>query len=710
MTARSFVFSLTAFFVFLPVAAIDAALDQDFLDMSLEDLLQVTVVSASKKEERLLQAPLAISTLTGDEIQRAGATSWGEALRLLPGLIVREQASGNFDVHVRGFDNVPPDSQLPFLANTLTLVMIDNRIVYNYFAGGTFWETLPVGLQDVKAIEVVRGPASPLYGPNAAAGVIHIITKKSEADGWHSSIHVEGGQDQTQLASLRSSYRTERFQWQLTARHEGRERTDSTYYSLVEGRDVASALDLVEFDTRQPSPLAPIRFPDQALAQDNQAATMLFQFTPNNEWRYDLGFGFEESEVQKAYFENGLTPLNTATSETRFVDFRAEKGGFRAHVAWLQGDQEALGVAGWAWEFDTLDAVLEYDHSVNDQFSIRPGLSYRKATYDGVFIAGEQDMTTVAASLRAEWNPSETMRVIAAVRADQYDTPDTTEVSTQLAVSYSPDEKQNLRFTYGKSNRAPFIIDTFQDTAFTTPTGLLFELRGNRDLDPLTSESLEIGWRYQPSAKAQFEVEAFYARNENYSDVNLIFAGPDGEFFRTTGVFDNLPVEPELTGATLSLTRSITETSYVRAFVTLTDTRINDHIKPPDTPPGGDGPPPDGDGGPPPPPPGLPPRELIDLNEGATPEFYGGIIFDQRFNKWHFNLNLYTYDGGVMKQVIEQIDLESKIIANTKLTYTFGKRGEVFLNIRNLNDDDAREFLYTDRIGRQVLGGFNLRF
>ena len=56
--------------------------------------------------------------------------------------------------------------------------MIDYRIVYNWYNGGTFWDTLPVAITDVERIEVVRGPSSALYGPNAATGVIHIITNK----------------------------------------------------------------------------------------------------------------------------------------------------------------------------------------------------------------------------------------------------------------------------------------------------------------------------------------------------------------------------------------------------------------------------------------------------------------------------------------------------------------------------------------------------
>ncbi|QTD51482.1 TonB-dependent receptor plug domain-containing protein [Sulfidibacter corallicola] len=679
----------------------------DLMDLSLEELLNVTVVSASKKEENPFEAPLSVSVVTREEMNKAGATSWGEALRLLPGLVVREQSSGNYDIHVRGFDNVPPNSQLPFLANTLTLVMIDNRIVYNYFAGGTFWETLPVSLLEVDRIEVVRGPASPLYGPNAVAGVIHIITRKAEKDGFAFNANLEGGEDNTQLASLWAQYKAPTWSWLATANRTVRDRAESVYYSLVQGVIVDDALDLVVFDTGEPAPENPQRFPDQDLAQDNTAANIAFDFEPNEDWQFGVRLGFEDSEVQKAYFENGVTPLNTAVSETAYLDFTAKGKGFSAQVSYMDGDQEALGVNGWKWDFNTVDVVLEYDHEFNDRFTLRPGLSYRKATYDGVFIKGERDITTVAGSLRADYRPTDKWRLIGALRADQYDTPDTTELSAQVAISYTARENVHWRFSYGRSSRAPFMLDIFQDTAFSTPGGLLFELLGNENLDPLVTNSFEVGFRYKPNSSSQFEAEVFQATNENYSDVQLLFAGPDGEFFRTTGQFANLPVEPTLTGLTLSYSRSVGAKSYIRTYLTFTDTEIDDHILPPTETPGGgpgDGPPPDG------PPPGPPPVVLVDLDEGATPEYYGGLIYDYTYKKWSFNLNLYAFDGHPLSNVIDSDQIESKVIANTKLMYRFAKSGEVYLNVRNLNDDDGNEFLFTDEIGRKILAGINLHF
>jgi len=145
----------------------------NLFDLDLEALMNIDIYSVSKKVESLFDAPLSASVLTREEIINSGATSIPEALRLVPGLIVREKTNGNYDVHIRGNDDVL-GAKLLYSENTMSLVMIDNRIVYSYLQGGTFWETLPVSVNDIKRIEVIRGPASALYGPNAVMGVIHI--------------------------------------------------------------------------------------------------------------------------------------------------------------------------------------------------------------------------------------------------------------------------------------------------------------------------------------------------------------------------------------------------------------------------------------------------------------------------------------------------------------------------------------------------------
>lgn len=99
----------------------------DLFDLSLEELLDIPINSASRKDETLFDAPLSSYTITNSDIQKSGATSIMEALRMAPGVIVREEANGVYDIHIRGFDNMLRNSETYSKSNLATLVMIDNR-------------------------------------------------------------------------------------------------------------------------------------------------------------------------------------------------------------------------------------------------------------------------------------------------------------------------------------------------------------------------------------------------------------------------------------------------------------------------------------------------------------------------------------------------------------------------------------------------------
>src|SRR5688572_18486528 len=78
-------------------AQADTIISNTYEDLSLQELLKVKIVSASKKPEFLFDAPLSASVIGKEEIRQAGCNSIMEALRLVPGMIVREQTNGNYD-------------------------------------------------------------------------------------------------------------------------------------------------------------------------------------------------------------------------------------------------------------------------------------------------------------------------------------------------------------------------------------------------------------------------------------------------------------------------------------------------------------------------------------------------------------------------------------------------------------------------------------
>jgi iron complex outermembrane receptor protein len=141
-------------------------------DLSLEQLSNIVVSSVSGRAEPLSRALGSVYVITADDIQRSGATSLPEALRLAPNLQVARTGASGYAITARGFNSV--------FANKL-LVLIDGRSIYTPTFSGVFWDAQSVMLEDIDRIEVISGPGGVLWGANAFNGVINVITKSASA-------------------------------------------------------------------------------------------------------------------------------------------------------------------------------------------------------------------------------------------------------------------------------------------------------------------------------------------------------------------------------------------------------------------------------------------------------------------------------------------------------------------------------------------------
>ena len=138
---------------------------------SLEELLQIEVVSVAKRLEGRMEVAAAVYVITQDDIRRSGVTSIPEALRLAPGVEVARIDANKWAVGVRGFTSR--------LSRSL-LVLINGRSVYTPLFAGVYWEVQDTLMEDIDRIEVIRGPGGIIWGANAVNGVINIITKRAQ--------------------------------------------------------------------------------------------------------------------------------------------------------------------------------------------------------------------------------------------------------------------------------------------------------------------------------------------------------------------------------------------------------------------------------------------------------------------------------------------------------------------------------------------------
>ena len=156
-------------------APAEAAADpggDELADLSIEQLAEVRVRSASKREEPLSAAPAALYVITPSEIESSGATSLPEVLRLAPNLQVQQVDASQYSISARGFNGLQAGNKL--------LALIDGRTIYTPLGSTVFWNLHSPLLEDIQQIEVISGPGGTLYGPNAVNGVINITTRDAQ--------------------------------------------------------------------------------------------------------------------------------------------------------------------------------------------------------------------------------------------------------------------------------------------------------------------------------------------------------------------------------------------------------------------------------------------------------------------------------------------------------------------------------------------------
>lgn len=215
MRARSIVPSLLLL-AWVPAAQAqdaDLQLAQNLKKLSIEELTQLDITTASRRLEPLAQVAAAVSVIRGEDIRRSGATSLAEALRLADGLVVARADNGTWAISARGF-NISTANKI--------LVLIDGRTVYSPLFAGTFWSVQDVPLSDIDRIEVTRGPGGAIWGANAVNGVVNVITKSAAATPGVRVV-LAGGTEERGMATLQYGGAGPAFDYRVYAKYRGRD-------------------------------------------------------------------------------------------------------------------------------------------------------------------------------------------------------------------------------------------------------------------------------------------------------------------------------------------------------------------------------------------------------------------------------------------------------------------------------------------------------
>lgn len=517
------------------------------VDVALEEAAFVgeeVVVTGSRQPEKMLDAPVTIEAISAEELDATGGGTYLSALANLKGIDFVNVGINGQGISARGFNNH---------FNTRMLQMKDGRVAQLPGTGLPQGNFLPTSGLDVKTMEVVVGPASALYGPNAHTGVVNIITK----DPWDeagAALEVRGGQqDLLDINGRVAGVVSDNFGWKVTGQY-----MQATDYRPPTGGPNASAVDSTHYFGTA--------FNEREIVEDYDLNTIRAEgslyYRFGDGWTATGSYGFSESDnfgltnngrnrilgwqVQyqtlqlssEHWFAQATHTSNDAGDTYQINGVATAATGLLAEGMSRDQIQAQLPALREANKFvdrgELWDSELQYRNTVglgDGTLDVVTGgqVRYYEPDSDGTFLADANDedisATEVGGYLQLDYRPTERLRVNAAARLDDHSNYGT-QFSPKAAVVYTVAPSHNVRVGYNRAFKSPTVLES----------NLLISgvFRGNIDgytirdattndvvetIDPLDPEevnSLEMGYKGVIGRRVFVDVVAYNSWYQNF--------------------------------------------------------------------------------------------------------------------------------------------------------------------------------------------------
>lgn len=493
----------------------DANEPKDFFEMSLEELMEVEIISASRQPRKLSELSVPVSVITAEDIHYSGLTSIPEILQFAPGVDVRRFDRSRYGVGVRGLLSRISDR---------TLVLINGRFANDPFFGAPDWFSFPVLMEDIERIEVVRGPVGAAWGANAATGVINIITKEPEdVLGYFGSTTINDFGDT--YTHIRWAEKQGKWSWRLSAGYEDFEDSDEA----GAGR----------FESGFPALNSLIGF-------NNYSAR---DFMRN--WRFDTEAVYRHSDQTKWSFGAGHSNFESGSNE--FVGYYPESDDMssltrafaridhtfdKKSTAYLQWSGNFL-VRHWPNTIDRystnghhLDGQLNFNLSDKHNISVGGNLSWFRANSTS---SGNSNETVFAGEPYSEqWGGlflidrfkiTERLTLEGQMRGD-FHSENEEDWSMRASAIYALDDANDhtLRFSVARAFRVP--TTSMRHSTKSSLSGLFNLLPLEEDLRNEEVWSLEAGYTGRFTKNITFSANSYYQRFERLIGVRNVIIGP----------------------------------------------------------------------------------------------------------------------------------------------------------------------------------------
>ncbi|MFA4995361.1 MAG: TonB-dependent receptor [Bdellovibrionales bacterium] len=501
--------SLVAAILFVPCSSFAQTIDYG----SLQSLFGESVTTAATGTPQIARDVAANMTIiTADQIRQSGSRSIPEIISRVPGLDILRSAEYTHDVGVRGYQR----AYQPRL-----LVLVDGRQVFIDDYSRTLWENIPVNVDDIRQIEIVKGASSALFGSNATGGVVNIITYSPLYDN-NNVVTGSIGSQRNLIGDV----------------------TSTTKFGDLGGLKLtAGGFDAEEFDTP--------RSIENKLISNNPSkyyavASAVVQLSPDFQSSGELTYS--KSDAIGADHINILERMEAETYSA--------KGGFAWQTPFgliknnnyfnhTKINNKAPNSMDSSWMIigDSTDLIvsqLEDEFKIGADHTFRTALEYRHKTFnvDMPSVAvnpqkprTEEDVYSIGGTWL--WNIDDQWSWTNAFRYDHQDQEQTGTIGPAALVSlsdyshslnmlsvnsgliYKATDKDTFRATYGRGIQIPSLIQVGW-IADIASAGTVLSSEGNPDLKPTVVQNYELGYdRKLPEIFSTGRVSAYYQINQD---------------------------------------------------------------------------------------------------------------------------------------------------------------------------------------------------
>ena len=404
------------------------------LSSEIIELDQVSV-TASRRREKVLEAPASVAVVSASQIRDRVAPSVTEHLKSVGGVDVVNTGLGSSHVVVRGFNNV-------FSGSLLSLV--DNRIARVPSLRVNAYSLIPTASEDIEQIEVVSGPGAALYGPNSANGVMHILTR-SPFTSQGTTISIGGGERSMLMGSLRhAGVINETLGYKLSA--SGFRGND-----WEEGRSAEDLAGEPEFDTYR------------------AGGEFRLDYRPNDDLTTILASGFTQ------FTGIELTGLGGGQAKNWTYGYLQGRFIYKdlfAQAFWNRSDAADTFLLRTGDDIidnsDLYVGQIQHGYSLGERqrFTYGVDLLLTRPDTEGSINGRNEDsdnINEIGAYLQSETQIIQQLKFIAAARLDNHNHLSGLVFSPRAALAFQPNDDHNLRLTYNRAFSTPGTSSLFLD-------------------------------------------------------------------------------------------------------------------------------------------------------------------------------------------------------------------------------------------------------